>query len=67
MFAAERIAQIVENCQTLVREESLSGQEGGVVQAIEAMMRAYGFHAPCAQVCRPRARAASITFWMNMP
>ena len=43
MFAAERIAQIVENCQTLVREESLSGQEGGVVRAIEAMMRAYGF------------------------
>ena len=43
MFATERIAQIVENCQTLVREESLSGQESGVVRAIEAMMRAYGF------------------------
>ena len=43
MFAAQRIAQIVENCQSLVREESLSGQEGGVVRAIEAMMRSYGF------------------------
>ena len=43
MFAAERIAKIVENCQILVREESLSGCEGGVVKAVEAMMRAYGF------------------------
>lgn len=43
MFAAERIAQIIENCQALVREESLSGQEGGVVRAIDAMMRRYGF------------------------
>ena len=32
-----------------------------------AMIFAKPFHAACGQVCKLRARAATITFWMNMP
>ncbi len=43
MFNAEREQQIIENCQALIRDKSLSGKEGDVVKSIEAIMKNYGF------------------------
>ena len=44
MFNAEREQQIVENCQALIRDKSLSGKEGDVVKTIEGIMKRYSFN-----------------------
>ncbi|MDR2111775.1 MAG: YgeY family selenium metabolism-linked hydrolase [Candidatus Accumulibacter sp.] len=43
MFDEKRNAEIIENCRTLIRDKSYSGEEGVVVATIRAMMTQYGF------------------------
>ncbi|HFW3351977.1 TPA: YgeY family selenium metabolism-linked hydrolase [Salmonella enterica subsp. enterica serovar Eastbourne] len=43
MLSANRIDEVIKNCQTLIQQKSYSGQEGNVVKAIEKMMRHYQF------------------------
>lgn len=43
MLSANRIEEVIKNCQALIQQKSYSGQEGEVVNAIKTMMQHYQF------------------------